>query len=221
MKKRYFFVLLFCVLCFVFLNSVLVSADTSDFQGIQNDTEKLTSAANNLTNANWSEIAMNWKAKIVNGWFFSGINSFLMKISVVFNVIFGADYSLSVSFYFVVVLWFWFFFQFKRMFGLTSIFSKWVGILISLALNIGIAQIGLYNVIAEFFSKLVFLPKSPVFGIFIFIILNAFLIIISMIMKNVSILNAKGKEKMEKEKEKINRGVLDTYVGELKKGFDE
>lgn len=169
----------------------------------------------------WGNLSQNWKQELLSTGFFSGMNVFLSKINFVFVILFGESYEFSLLFVFIIILWFWFFFQFKRILKAISLFSSWVSLIISFGLAVALAQLGLYKSLSAFFVKLIFLPKSPWLGIVFFFLIIAVLIILSKFGKMIEIKTAKNKELLEKEKEKINRNVLDTYVGGLKKGFDK
>jgi hypothetical protein len=170
--------------------------------------------------SNWNNLTGNWKAKLLNNNFISGMDNFFTKINPVFFVLTGENYSFSLFFFFVIVLLFWFFLNFNRILKMASIFSKWVGMLISFGLAIALGQLGLYALISNFFVHLIFLPKKSWLGIVIFVGIILGLIFLSKLSNSMVFMSKKGKEKFDKEMEKYNRDILDVTVKGIEKGFN-
>jgi ABC-type multidrug transport system fused ATPase/permease subunit len=167
----------------------------------------------------WSNLTQNWKQGILSTGIFSGIDSFFKKINPVFSVLFGDPYSLSFFFFFVVILWFWFFKQFRKLFGLIGIFSKWVLMLISFAITVGVAQLGLFRGLSNLFVKIIFIPNKPWLGIIFFILILFILTFISRLGKTIEKKMEKSRGELEKEKEKINRKTLEKVTDSASKMF--
>jgi hypothetical protein len=218
----------FCIPLFIFgiflIQFPLITAGLFDFGGggaggdfitdiAEGDAEYITDSSK------WGNLTLSWKQNILSTGVFSGIDYFFKKINPFFLVLFGDNYSLSFFFFFVVILWFWFFSQFRKIFGIMGIFSKWVVMLIALALTVGVAQLGLYSAISKLFVKIIFVPNKPWLGIVFFILILFILTFISRLGKIIEKKLEKNREGLEKEKEKINRGVLETVTDSVKKIF--
>lgn len=210
----------------------VLSADSEDFDGFGGGefggggaggdfiTDIADGDADYLTDTSkWSNSVVNLKQKILGTGFFSAIDSFLKKINPVFSVLFGDNYSLSFFFFFVLILWFWFFKQFRKFLGLIGIFLKWVLMLISFALTVGVAQLGLFRGLSNLFVKIIFVPNKPWLGIVFFILILFILNFISRLGKMIEKKLEKSRGELEKEKEKINRKTLGTITDSASKMF--
>lgn len=213
--KDFLFILTAIFVIGIFLIKIpLLCADlTTDIAG--GDADYLTDSSK------WSNLTLSWKQSILNTGVFSGIDSFLKSINPFFSVLFGDPYSLSFFFFFVVILWFWFFSQFRKVFGLMGLFSKWISLIIGFALTVGVAQLGLFGGLSKLFVKLIFVPNKPWGGIVFFFLIIFILGFISRLGKMIEKKAEKGREGLEKEKEKINRSFLDTVTDSMKKWFKQ
>jgi len=163
-----------------------------------------------------------WKDKFLQNKIISGIDNVLTKISPAFFVLTGEDYSFSLVFLFVFVLFICFATWLNRTFKMISIFSNWVSMIISLGLAIILGQIfGIYGKLSRMIVSVCFSPEKAwlriiiIFGFFL-----AFLFI-SKLFKSLDAMSKKNKEKLDKEKERLNRQVLDTQVNSLGKALDK
>ena len=209
--------------------SVFVHADSgsgipSSYQDIANAGSNLGNVGQSVSSGNWSSLALSFRQNLLASPFVVAANSFFMAINPVFLVLMGQPYSFSLEFLFALFIWIFLFFQFKRVFGLVSILSKWVRLIISFGLVIILSQLGLFKAIALWLSNLVFSPASPIEGVIILAAVFFGMFFIATIDKWIGMAfkrsYSKHKEELDKLQEKLDRSVLDTYVGELKKGFE-
>jgi hypothetical protein len=169
---------------------------------------------------NWNDLMESWKQKVLSSEIVSGINNFFVEINIVFVILFGQDYSLSLLLYFVIILWIFFLLKISNALRMTSIFSKGVSLIISFGLTIVLAQLNLFSAISGFFVKLISMPETPWIGILIFVGIHIGLIFLGTVGTLVEKKVMANKKLLEEEKAKLNRNVLDTYVSGIKEGFE-
>ena len=208
----------------VFVHADSGSGIPSSYQAIANAGSNLGNVGQPASSGNWSSLALSFRQNLLASPFVTAANSFFMAINPVFLVLMGQQYSFSLEFLFALVIWVFLFFQFRRIFGLVSILSKWVRLIISFGLVTLLSQLGLFRAIALGLSNLVFSPASPIVGVIVLaaVVLGMFFIatIDKWIEKAFNKSYRKHKEELDKLQEKLDRSVLDTYVGGLKKGFE-
>jgi len=220
------------VICFVIFSLMILSSMISAQEDLTSplpenltsftpedltELNKISSAANP---ENWNDLMETWKQNFLSSEIISEINNFFTNINIVFLVLFGESYSLSLLLYFVIFLWIFFLIKISGALSAT-LFSKGVSFLISFGLTIILAQLNLFSAISGFFVKLISMPETPWIGILIFVGINVFLVFIGMIEKLIEKKIVANKKILEEEKAKLNRNVLDTYVSGIKEGFNE
>ena len=106
------------------------------------------------------------------------VDASLKKFSIVFNILFGAPYALSLALLFIIVLWIFFTINFSRLVGATGFFDgvyKWVGgILISVIL----AQTGFFKHLVIFFGNLVFSPDYSWMRVLVFFLIGVAFVLV-------------------------------------------
>lgn len=216
MKKSLIFV--FAILSLVLFSFISAQNITTLSSEDLENLNKLTVAANPQ---NWGEILASWKDKILENPVIGGINSFFTSINLVFVIIFGTDYSWSLFMFFVIVFWIFFLVQISGALRMTSIFSKSVSMIIAIGLTILLAQLQLYSALSNLlFNNSFVLNAEPWVGALFYVGVIILLIFLGSVEKIVESKVMKNKELMEKEKEMLNRNLLDAYVGGIKKGFE-
>jgi len=171
---------------------------------------------------NWGELLESWKQSIMQNEFVAGMNSFFTSINIIFLILFGTNYSLSLFMFFVIVFWIFFLFQISGALRMTSIFSKGVSWIIAVGLTIVLAQVRLYSALSNLlFNNSFILNANAWVGALFYVGIIILLVFLGTVNKLVEKKLEKNKELLEEEKAKLNRNVLDTYVGGIKKGMDE
>jgi hypothetical protein len=147
-------------ICIIFILSLLLlplilnfsQSENQDIFGISSDSGvKLTQK--------WEYLGKEWKNIILRNPIVQSIDSFFQKMNPVFLVLFGVNYSLSLTLFLIVFFWMCLFFLIFNVLKYT-IFSKGVALLISLGIAIGAAQIKLFQMPVNFFIGLFFGEKS-------------------------------------------------------------
>jgi len=180
---------------------------------------KITIAANPQK---WGEVLESWKQGFLQNELIAGINSFFTSINILFLILFGTDYSMSLFMFFVIVFWIFFLVQIAGALRMTSIFSKGISMIIAVGLTIVLAQLNLYSALSNFlFNNSFILNAKPWVGALVYVGIIILLVFLGTVNKLVEKKLEKNRELLEEEKAKLNRNVLDTYVSGIKKGMDE
>jgi len=196
MKRKVFVIFLFGLLLSpLVLNFISSQYESSNILGITPD------SGVQLTEK-WQTLGTEWKTNLMQNSFISGIDSFFQKINVVFLVLFGVDYSMSLALFLIVILWVFLFLIGFNILG-NTIFSKWAAVLISIGVAIGAAQIKLFQlpvnwIIGLFFGEKPWWLKLIIGTIIVAVIVAAFIFI-----KQFGKQLAERKKKLEEEKNRI------------------
>jgi hypothetical protein len=169
----------------------------------------------------WADIGKQWKDSLMANPFIHGVDLFFQSINFVFLALFGVSYSLSLAVFFIIILWFYFFFAFHNLLKMSSIFSKWVCLLISLGLTIILAQAGLFSMIVNSIIQLFFGEQTWWMKVIIGILILVGLVLVFAFIKKFGKQFAESKKKRKDEE---NRIKLETgaKVGEvLSKGISK
>jgi len=213
-------------LVFVFVGILLLSVLSSVTAEIpETITEEELADLNKITVVadpqNWGELLESWKQSILQNEFVAGINSFLTNINVVFIILFGENYSMSLFMFFVIVFWVFFLLQIAGILRMTSIFSKGVSWIIAVGLTIVLAQVKLYSTLSNLlFNNSFILNAEPWVGALVYVGIIILLVFLGSVSKLVEKKIEKNKKLLEEEKAKLNRNFLDTYVGGIKRGME-
>jgi len=151
----------------------------------------------------WDYLAMEWKNIFLKNKFVSAIDSFFTQISIVFRILFGMEYSLSLTLLIVIILWFYFLINIAKILTYFSTFSSSVSFVISLALAVILAQFKVYEKIAQFFIWLIFGDKPWWLSLIITIILVVVLVLLYQLNKGFARQIAARRKAMKKEMEEL------------------
>ena len=153
MLKKSCAVLLLILLIGIFSNILLASAqepsipyakeaeklqELSDKIPIDGDTASMASGARDYLKEEWGNMLLKNK-------YLAAIHSFFQKISIVFFIFFGQEYSFSLKLILIIVLWFYFLFMFGGILKNFSTFSKAVSYTISLVFVIVAAHLKIWE----------------------------------------------------------------------------
>ena len=157
----------------------------------------------------WDYLAMEWKNIFLKNKFVSAIDSFFTKISIVFRILFGMEYSMSLVLLIVIILWFYFLINLSQILKYFSTFSGGTSYLMGLGLAVILAQTKLFEKIAQFFVWAIFGDKPWWFSLIITILLIAVLVVLYKLNKSFAGQMAKRRKEMKKELEeiKLKRGT--------------
>jgi len=201
----------------------LVSADLSDQivpLGKQIEaTAEQGSKTIQTVETKWDYLSKEWKKILLENNFVSGFDSFFTKISIVFRIIFGQPYSLSLTLLVIIILWFYFFFKLGEIVSSFTSFSNSTSWVIALTLTLILAQLQILKAITEFFGWLIISQDSTWWRVLIIWIIFIGMILIYYLSSKAATATKKQKEELEKEQESLDRRILHTIAGAFKNMF--
>jgi len=218
--------ILVILLQFLQVQSVLAQDFEENLEDVQGKIEDVEEEIEDIREGKWDYLGKEWKEILLKNKFVSTVDTFFAKISIVFVILFGEPYSLSLTLLFVIMLWFYFFFKFSEIFVDFSSFSSTTAIVIGGALTIILAQFNILRKIIEFFGWLVFSQESNIWRFLI--MLGIFLVLIGSYyfssylgdkFKKNKEKREKKEEEMEKERAKADRGILRKLVESIMSGL--
>lgn len=124
---------------------------------IQNTQQQLEQLKNQST---WTYLGQRFQTSLLQNPVIAGIDGFFTKISIVFSVLFGMPYSLSITLLFVMALWFLVFVDGGNIIKNYSMFSALTSYGISFAFAVIFAQLKIFEVIVNFTGTLVFAQEA-------------------------------------------------------------
>jgi len=142
-KRKGFFVGVFVLLVVLSLFSIGVVGLEVDDIGKTVEEKK-----NDFLGAQWKEVLLN--TKVV-----SGIDGFFQKISIVFKIILGVDYSFSLVVFFAFLAWIIFIVTADNFIKAFSTFSKWISSLLALLIVTIFAQLQALVFVAQAFINII------------------------------------------------------------------
>jgi hypothetical protein len=160
------------------------------------------------------------------------IDETLKKVNIVFQILFGVDYSFSLFFLLAFSIWLFFVHGFDSVFYGYSSFSPLVSFSIACLLVIISAQFGIIKFLAEKSNNLIwwfyklFKGEQPllieILAIIVFFALIIFLaVLIKKFGKITRINREKNKEKEDREKLSQDRKLADAFVKPIEKSLKE
>lgn len=158
MKKQKFFLIFLTLI--LFLNFFLIAAQNplDEFAGrIDEGSRKIEEEGQKVERLTkegfkWQELRKRWQEILKKNKYVAFIDGIFQKGNIVFVVLFGRDYSLSLTLFFLIILWFYFLSQFNKIFSTFSTFSSSTSFVIALGMTIILAQIKFF----DWFSQLIF-----------------------------------------------------------------
>ena len=216
------------LLVLVILTTGIVNAVPSP-EDLQND--NVVQGVNQLNDAagrfgeedRWEYISNEWQKFFLQNKGIAAVDGFLTKISIVFKVLFGEDYSLSLILFFVIVLWVVLFSMFYKTISAFSTFSEPVSFGVSFILVIILAHLKALNFLATVLMKLIFFREGvwgwvsfAIFVVVIFLLLKYFKSIIWRIGRSFK----KSQEEKAKWDEKFQRELIGQRIDSMQQAFD-
>ena len=186
---------------------------------LQQSPEELAEELKEKGETKWDYLSEQWQNIMLKNRFISALDSFFSKISIVFYFLFGQPYALSLTLLIVIILWIYFFFKFAEMFKNIALFSPGVSYLIGFGITVIVAQLQILRKIVEWFGWFIFTKDATWWRTLAVGIIVLSLILIYVLTTFLGKMVKEKREKLEKEKEKIERGVLHKTVEEIEKGL--
>ena len=110
--------------------------------------------------ARWEYLSEVWQEILLENQGVAFFNDLFERGNIVFVVLFGRDYSLSLTLIFLIILWVYFWSQFNKIIGTFSTFSSGTSLVISLGLTIILAQMQFFDWASQMIFKLLFIREG-------------------------------------------------------------
>ena len=146
----------------------------------------------------WAYIGGKFGAAMLRNPIIQSIDAFCTKISIVFRVLFGMDYSLSLTLLFVIVLWLIVFIDGGNILKHYSMFSALTSYGIMLAVAVILAQVQVFKLIVNFTGTLIYAREAGWARFLIFVVVCLALLFVDWISRYFGKYLQKGKEAKEK-----------------------
>lgn len=217
------FVFLFLVLIFLQVYSVKAQDIEESLEGAEEQLEESLEDAEdikeNIEGKKWDYLGEEWKKILLENKFVSTIDSFLKKIDIVFVILFGEHYSLSLILLSIIFLWFYLFFKISEILTDYSTFTSTTSTVIGFCLTIVFAQFKILKTIIEFFAWLIFWKESNIWRFVIMLLIFLGMIGLYYLSSYLGEIHKKKKEEEEKHQEKIDRRLLRKIAEMFSKAF--
>ncbi|MEM2933008.1 MAG: hypothetical protein QW622_02265 [Candidatus Pacearchaeota archaeon] len=166
----------------------------------------------------WQLIGERFKEMLLKNSFISGMNSFMERpyVSIIFRILFGMPYELSITLLFVVVLWLIIFIDLGNIFSSYSTFSGLASYGISFAIAVIFAQVQIFKIIVNFVGTLIFARETWLARVLLVISVIFILLFTDQISRYVADYLQKRKEAKEKEEAK----TAEKEVKEFARGME-
>ena len=204
MKKEIFIFAVSLLILPLMLNFILADDfDSAASEALGVNYSQIEEASTNLNSWSWDYLSNEWKTMLLGNSFVKGADSFLQSINVVFFVLFGIDYSLSLKFLLVVILWFYVLFRFDNLFKDVTLFSRGVSFVISFGLMIVMAHMGIIEAPVDGIMWLFFSQKTWWMKLIIAVVIIAVLVFIAILIKKFGFRFKENRKKMKEEMERM------------------
>ncbi len=222
-KAGFLFIFLFVFLFFLQIYFIKAQGLEEGLEGIGEQLEegigKAEDIKEDIEQKRWDYLGEEWKKILLENRFVSAMDSFLKKIDIVFVVLFGEHYSLSLVLLSIILLWFYLFLKMSEILTDYSSFSSTTSMVIGFVLTIILAQFKILRAIIEFFAWLIFWKESNVWRFVILFIIVVGMIGIYYLSSYMGEIHKKKKEEEEKQQEKIDRHFLRKIAEMFSKAF--
>jgi len=217
MKKKVFVIFLLGLLILVNIASAQTPKDVE--RAIKNNTvvEGVQEIQKTVEEERWNYISERWKEVLLKNKFISFIDNFFRKVNIVFVVLFGQSYDLSIILFFIFILWIFFTLNFWNVIGNFTPLSKNTSIVVAIVLSILLAQLNFLNLIATFAVNIIFVGGTVskwIRGVGSFL----FLIIIWTVVIAIAKIQRERIKNKEELKQVLNQKILDQSVKGILKG---
>ncbi len=225
LNKKFVFVIVSLLLLNILTLSLVKSQQPPGLPSeLQQDPEELKESIKNKTETKWQYLGKEWQNILLNNTAVYETNSFLEKVddkTLLFTILFGRPYSLSITLLVIILLWILFFIQFGRILKTYSLFSGSISWIISFGLVMIMAQLGILLKITELLGWLIFVKKGTVWNIAITLAIMLGFYLFYYFGSLYSKIMEQQKEEFEKEREKIERQILHQTVTALTENFKQ
>ena len=206
------------------LNLILVKVQAQEAPALPEGVEKIVEVTEKLSDEDTRSeyLKQEWLKILKKYTFFSAIDNFFKKNSIVFSIIFNRPYSFSLTLFFVIVFWFIFALggaQFIKY--LSKIESSLIPIILGMLLAVILAHVNLFYAISKLFIWFLFFKKEWYWEVLIFFVE----VIVIIIIVYFIILFSKAREVAKiiygKKEQKKSQTIFSKFFQGLKTGSKE
>lgn len=188
----------------------------SEVEGITNASDKIVDIGQNLTKEDY--LKQEWQKILLNNTVISKLDAAFRKGNIVFKVLFGVDYSLSLTLVFIITLWVFTMLivkdSTKKGLGIFEAAAWVLGIVSAVALS----QLKIIPRISAFLVKLIFYQEAGWARFIIFVVVVGIIVVLFYLKALLSgTLEANRKKKLESETEQHQKEIK-VFNESLKKG---
>lgn len=219
-QKRLLILFLFSILILLPIFLKLVAAQDVPYGLSPEEFERRQQELEGLRNqTKWQLLGERWKESLLKNPVINQINGFFERpyVSIIFRVLFGMPWSISITLVFVMALWFLVFVNVGNIISGYSTFSTRVSYAISLLITIIIAQIQVLRVIVEFVGNLIYSREAWWARTILIFVVILILIALQILSKYFGVYL----QQMKESKEKETARVAGKKVEKFQKGFEE
>ena len=161
MKKSLALLIIFVLFVNLFiLSSVSLVSATPDLGQLEEGKEQIeTLTEQDYWNEKWDYLGQEWKKIFLKNPVISALDSFFTNISIVFRILFGVPYSMSLVLLGVIFLWVVIAFDAGRIISAYNLLKGWMAYVGWALLAIVLAQVKVFEYIILFLGRLAFAPS--------------------------------------------------------------
>lgn len=217
-------VLLFSILMLNILSFAVAEVQAQEAPELPGGVEKIVEATEKISDEDTRSeyLKQEWLKILKKYTFFSTLNAFFKKNSIVFSIIFNLPYSFSLTLFFVIVFWVIFALggaQFIKY--ISRIESSLIPIILGMLLAVILAHINLFYAISKLFIWLLFLKKEWYWEVLIFFAEAIVIIIIVFFIIIFSKAQKQAKKEREKKEQKKSQTMFSKFFQGIKIGSKE
>ncbi|MBD3252435.1 hypothetical protein GF386_01760 [Candidatus Pacearchaeota archaeon] len=225
MKKRGYFLLLVFLLIQLSISSSTaqvpqapgmpgVSGEIDEETGLPEEFAKFQKISENLTDdeIRAEYLRQQWEKIIENNLVMSAVHNTFQEIDIVFVVLFGMHYEISLTLFFVILLWIIIALKMPDIIKSLTKLSTLPSFAIAMGIPIILAQIQVLRYFAELLVKFLFYQEAALARFFAAIVIFLVIIIIYALEEQIAEYLKQKEEQKEKEEEKFHRKILKKIV---------
>mgnify|MGYP001600488334 FL=1 len=149
---------------------------------------------------------------ILNNPVAKAMDGFFKQINTVFFVLFGMNYELTFKMLIVFILWVWLFFKMGDALEKGTYFGSFYSHLLALLGVVGVAQIGIFRNVADFFIWIVSAKEAWLYRIVAVIIILVVVVFLDYLGRSLSKSLDASKKSREEAKTMLNQRVIEKYT---------
>lgn len=208
------------VFLFILAFISLVSGQIGDIEGkidegVENLERNVSKVKEFGQKEKWEFIGVQWKEFLLKNKMIAGIDAFFTKINLVFVVLFGIDWSLSLTMFFVFFLWLFTLISITKYFYVDSKLLRFVYSLLCVTV---LAQLHFFSSLSSLASELVFLKVSPLWRTFFIFIIFLFIFLWYKLNSIFAFYFEKRRKNLIEQKARFNEKKIEKVVKGIESG---